>query len=190
MIPAPTVLAAPDIDVLSAVLTGAVVAAIVGAVVNIALARRRSREEERERVRSTFAEAFQVVAEYKEFPYVIRRRRPDTPEAERIRISEALREVQVRISYYLAWTTFESADVGRTYDELVTQLRRVAGSACHDAWLAAPAAKDEDMNFADRPIDLSALKPHEDAFVAAARQHVNSIGKVQVRRALRRRHPA
>jgi hypothetical protein len=137
----PTAPAAPvnQGDLISVFITGAVIAAIVGAVVNIALARRKSLEEERARVRTTFAEAFQAVAEYKELPYAIRRRRHDEPEAERVRLSEALREVQTKLSYYMVWTKAESDEVGRLYGSLVAELRKVAGTACHDAWLAPPA---------------------------------------------------
>lgn len=169
---------------ISVFLTGAVVAAAVGAVVNIALARRKSLEEERARVRSTFAEAFQAVAEYKEFPYAIRRRRGDQPEEERVRLSEGLREVQARLSYYLVWTKAESDGAGRAYETLVTKLREVAGSACHDAWLAPPASSDRDMNFAAGVVDLSALKPYEEEFVVAARAHLEEM--LRLRRLLRR----
>ena len=168
----------------SGLVSGAVIAAVVGAVVNAFLARRRSLEEERARVRATFAEAFQMVAEYKEFPYAIRRRRDDEPAAERVRLSESLREVQAKLSYYVAWTKGESDDVGRSYETLVAELRRVAGKACHEAWLAPPARSDADMNFAPGVVDLSALKPYEDAFIAASGKHLRDM--LGVRRLLRR----
>jgi hypothetical protein len=160
---------------ISVFLAGAVIAAIIGAVVNIALARRKSLEEERARVRTTFAEAFQTVAEYKEFPYAIRRRRSDIPAEERVRLSEALREVQAKLSYYAAWTKAESDDVGRAYEKLVGNLREIAGKACHDAWLAPATNDDKDMNFPPGVVDLSALKPDEEAFVAAARKHLREM---------------
>jgi hypothetical protein len=170
---------------LSGAVIAAVIAAFVGAMVNIALARRKSLEEERARVRTTFAEALQVVAEYKEFPYAIRRRRGDAAAAEeRIRLSEALREVQAKLSYYTAWTKAESDEVGRTYETLVSELRKVAGKACHEAWLAPPANDDKDMNFPPGVVDLSALKPYEDAFVTAAHKHLEDM--IRLRRLLRR----
>ena len=52
---------------------------------------------ERERLtrsRDVFSKAYAAVQGYKEFPYVIVRRRKDTPEEERIRISSELRRVQ------------------------------------------------------------------------------------------------
>jgi hypothetical protein len=156
-----------------------VIAAIVGSLVNVALARRKSLEEERARVRTTFAEAFQAVAEYKEFPYAIRRRRDDEPAAERVRLSEALQEVQAKLSYYLAWTKAESDNVGRAYENLVAELRKVAGKACHDAWLAPPAHDDADMNFAPGVVDLSGLMPYEEAFISASRKHLQELRRLR-----------
>ncbi len=158
---------------LGLLLTGAVLAAVIGAVVNTALARRKSMEEERARVRGVFAEAFEVVAAYKEFPYAIRRRRHDKPEAERVRIAQDMSSVQAKLSYYRVWTTAESPEVGSAYAVLVKELRRVAGAACHDAWLAPAATSDADMNIPQSAVDLSQLKPLEDAFVAASKAHLD-----------------
>jgi hypothetical protein len=160
---------------ISIFLTGAVIAAVVGALVNVWLARRKSLEEERARVRTTFAEAFEAVTQYKEFPYAIRRRRDDQPAEERVRLSEALREVQSRLAYYIAWTAAESPDVGCKYEALVTRLREVAGGACHDAWLAPPAREDKDMNFPPGVVDLSGLKLCEDAYIAATKRHLKDM---------------
>ena len=159
--------------VLGLLLTGAVLAAVIGAIVNTALARRKSLEEERARVRGVFAEAYEAVAAYKEFPYAIRRRRHDQPEAERVRIAQEMAGVQAKLSYYLAWTTAESPEVGSVYADLVKELRRVAGTACHDAWLAPAAMSDADMNIPPSVVDLSQLAPLEDAFIAASKQHLD-----------------
>ncbi len=172
--PTPTIPASPG-GLISVFVTGAVIAAVVGAVVNVALARRKTIEEERARVRTTFAEAFQAVAEYKEFPYAIRRRRHDEPEAERVRLSEALREVQAKLSYYVMWTKAESDDVGRVYQTLVTELRKIAGKACHDGWLAPPAQNDKDMNFGLGLVGLSGLEPYEEAFISASTKHLKEM---------------
>jgi hypothetical protein len=90
------------------VLSAAVIAALITAAINLWLARRKSREEERARIRNALAEAFQAYASYKEFPYAVRRRRHDQPAEERIRLSEALREVQARLTYFEAWTKTET----------------------------------------------------------------------------------
>lgn len=174
-------------DILSVLLTGAVVAAVVGALVSTLLARRKSLEEERARVRSVFAEAFRTVAAYKEFPYTIRRRRHDEPESERVRISQAMSGVQAELSYYLAWTRAESESVGRCYAALVTEVRRVAGSACRDAWETTPITTDRAMNIKGaNAIDLSSIRPLEDAFVEATQLHLRSF--LSLRRLFRSQH--
>jgi hypothetical protein len=168
-----------------ALLSGALLAAVVGAVVNTALARRKSLEEERARVRGTFAEAFEAVIAYKEFPYAIRRRRHDQPEQERVRLSEAMRAVQSRLSYDLAWTMAESGEVGDRYEELVRNLKIIAGTACHDGWLAPPALNDSDMNIPPTVVDLSGLTSFEDAYIAATQAHLSQF--LSVKRLWRRR---
>lgn len=170
--------------VVSALVSGAVIAAVVGATVNIGLARRKSREEERSRIRMTFAEAFEVVAQYKEFPYAIRRRRADRPADERVRLSEEMRAVQTRLSYYLAWTKTESEEVGQSYQTLVRKLRAIAGRACHDAWLAPATDDDAAMNFAPGIVDLSELSQYEQAYVATVQQHLTEM--LRLRRLWRR----
>jgi hypothetical protein len=175
--PTPTTSAAsPGSGVLiSAILSGAVIAAVVGATVNVGLARRKSLEEERARQRVAFAEAFETVARYKEFPYAIRRRRLDQPAEERVRLSEGLREVQARLSYYSVWIKAESEVVGESYETLVAQLRATAGRACHDAWLAPAASQDADMNFAPGLVDLSGLREYELTYIAAVEQHLKEM---------------
>ena len=163
--------------VLAALLSGAVVAALIAAAVNTALARRKSLEEERARVRTVFAEAFEAVSAYKEFPYAIRRRRADAPAGERVRLSEELRKVQTRLTYYLAWTRAESQAVGDTYEALVTELRRLAGGACRDAWLAEPITEDREMNIGPELVDLSTLADLEHAYTQAAQTYLSGYLK-------------
>lgn len=151
--------------------SGAVIAAVLGAVINIALAVYKDRAEKRARLRETFAEAFEAAMQYKEFPYAIRRRRADEPAAERVRLSEEMRAVQAKLSYYEVWTEGESEKVGVAYKDLVKNLRGLAGSACNEAWKADPIRDDADMNISSSVIDLSALKPYEQAYVEAVRTH-------------------
>jgi hypothetical protein len=149
--------------------------ALITATINLWLARRKSREEERNRLRNSFAEAFaaySAYSAYKEFPYAIRRRRADVPAEERIRLSEALREIQASLAYHLAWTAVESETVGHAYTDLVQQVRRTAGAAMHEAWKAPPTESDGTMNIPPSVIDLSPLAPHEAAYMDAVRTHL------------------
>lgn len=162
-------------DFTAAVLSAVVFAALVTGIVNTVLARRSTRLEERARVRTTLAEAYQAYAAYKEFPYAIRRRRADQAAEERIRLSESLREVQARISYYQAWTQAESPETGAAYNDLVAQVRRIAGGAMQTAWKDPPLDNDQGMNIGPDLVDLSALRPAEQAFINAAASHVTAL---------------
>ncbi|MQA35291.1 hypothetical protein [Modestobacter roseus] len=171
-----------------AVLSAAVVAAIVGGSITTALARRATRLEERSRVRTTLAEAYQAYGDYKEFPYAIRRRRPNQDGDERIRLSEELRQVQSRLSFYQAWTRAEDPTTGTAYNDLVSQLRRVAGTSMREAWLEPALANDAGMNIGPDRVDLSELKAAEEAFLKAAEDHVKAITEPWWRRVARAVH--
>ena len=165
----------------TAVLSGAFLAAGLTALINTWLARRKSREEERSRVRTTCAEAFEAVTAYKEFPYAIRRRQPSKAVEERIRLSEELRHIQSRLSYFTAWMKGESEALGAAYSDLISNLRLVAGTACRDAWLQRGVDRDEDMNIPSSVIDLSGLKPYEEAYIHAVRTHLDHVFKIKRR---------
>ncbi len=159
-------------------LASALVAALVSGLIGVYLAVRAGRLEERARVRTALAEAFQACSEYKEFPYAIRRRRADEPGAERVRLSEELRAVQARLTYHTAWTRSECAHVGNAYTELVTQVRKVAGTGMKDAWQGPALDSDPGMNISRDQLDLSTLQSVEDDYVMAVGEHVRRIGSM------------
>ncbi|MCK9923349.1 hypothetical protein MXD61_15965 [Frankia sp. AgPm24] len=154
-------------------LSGAFLAGMVAAAINIWLAHRRSQEEGRNRLRTAFAEAFAAYAAYKEFPYAIRRRRADAAPDERVRLSEALREIQARLAYHIAWTTAESETVGAAYADLVQQAREIAGTAMKDAWRAPAATSDTDMVIPTTIINLRSLTSFEESFMKAVGAHLD-----------------
>jgi hypothetical protein len=128
------------------------------------------------RRRDTYARAFQVIATYKEFPYVVRRRRfgdGTTASDERARISEELRNVQADISYFSAWMGTESPRVATKYRSLVDLTRRIAGQRIHDAWAEVPIKDDSGMNMPD--LGLKQLEQFEQEFLAAASDHLSVI---------------
>lgn len=128
--------------------------------------------ESRSRRRSTYAEALAVTVAYREFPYAIRRRRQDAASEERIRISEALREVQRDLAFHEAWIRLEaSPKTVAAYETLVTQTRRIAGGYMHDAWNAPAAISDADMNILG--IDYSDLASPEEDFVSEVRDDLS-----------------
>ena len=83
--------------------------------------------------------------------------------------------MQEKLSYYLAWTQAESAEVGQQYDRLVAEARRVAGGAMHAAWNDPPRASDPEMNIPPEVVDLRQLEAAEAQYMQAVRDHLASL---------------
>ena len=154
------------IPIVVAIISGAV--SLVALAVNSWLTGHRERTNRR---RDTFSKAFSAAVAYREFPYVVRRRRSSSPEDERIRISTELRKIQEDISYYSSWLTTESQHVSAAYDRLVSRLREVAGAEIHRAWTEPPVDSDDEMNMND--LGLGVLRTEEQAFLMEARYHLS-----------------
>lgn len=148
-------------------------AAALTGLVAVVLAWAKARSEARARSRLLFAEAYQWYAAYKEFPYAVRRRRTTPRESaaadERIRLSEAMREVQAKLDYFRVWTALEDPAAGAAYATLLKQCRIVAGASIREAWREPGTRRDADMNIPPPRVDLSALQPYEDAYQTAVR---------------------
>jgi hypothetical protein len=143
----------------------AIIAAVVAAVVSVAVWGLTARRDERQRKRDMFAQAFAAYASYREFPYVVRRRRVDQAAEERQRISEELRKIQEKLNFFLAWTRFENAKVGSAYADLVATTRTVVGAQISAAWNRSGADDDTMMLIGD--IDLSGLERAEEQYMTA-----------------------
>ena len=117
-------------------------------------------------------------------PHVIMRRRSDVPEEERVRISSELRRVQTDLAFHSAWLMTESRHVHRSFDELLEQVRHVAGMAMHEAWLQPAAEDDSNMNMPK--LDMSSLASYESAYLAEVVDHL-SIWPRSLRRLFRRK---
>jgi leucyl-tRNA synthetase len=164
------------------ILTSGVVAAAVTFLQNRWLENRRSDEAERTRLRQSFAEAFAAYADYKEFPYAIRRRTGDKPAEERARLNSELRALQSKLSYYRAWTKFESRQVGEAYASLLQTMRTIAGTAIHEAWNALPSQDDAAMNIPVEQIDLRMLEHEEDKYIAAVTSRLDVLAPRRLKR--------
>ena len=146
------------------VLIGGVVAAIV-AMLGVWINGLRA---ERQRRRELYADALEATYAYREFAYVVRRRNPDKPAEERIRISEALREIQRDLNKYEALMKIERCTaVAVAYRNLVAETREIAGGYMHDSWKTGGAERDEQMNIAD--IDFTRIDPFETAYLDAVK---------------------
>jgi len=152
-----------------------IVAAAVSALVTLLTNWADGIRQEQARQRGLYADAFAVITAYREFAYVIRRRRPPVdPDDhiaadERVRISEGLRDIQKELAYFAAWIASEAVPrVARDYEALVSETRRLAGGYMRDAWKAPALDDDSGMNISD--IDFSPLEPLEKAYLASAQE--------------------
>lgn len=143
----------------------ALVAALVASAVSLTTLWWNSRQSRLDRQRKLFAEAYAAVAEYREFPFIIRRR--DSTGMDRSTIHRDLSRVQVALHRYEAMLRVEAPTVAAAYARLVAETRRIAGAEISKAWDLPAAADDGDMHVAD--VDLSPLDSHESAFLAATR---------------------
>jgi len=156
----------------ASLITDVVVAALVAGIVSLVTVLMEHERARRDRLREHYADAFRAYASYREFPYVVRRRTDDGG-AERVRISEAFREVQEQLTFWQAWMGLESAHVAREYRKLIDATRDIAGNAIRRAWELSPVMQDEDMNISDYAADLKQLVPMEAAYVEAARRRLS-----------------
>lgn len=155
----------------------AVVAAIIGGAISLlALALNAiisNRRERTSRQRQEFSKAFAACVAYEEFAYVVRRRRSNAPQDERVRISSELSTIQRELAYYSAWLATESIVISKAYEALVAKLREIAGAKIREAWLTPPIDSDSGMNMPD--LGLSAPKPLEEAYLQEVAYHLSAI---------------
>ena len=148
----------------------AVIAAAIGgaiAAITLIVNGRRARSD---RQRELFGAVFADIASYCEYPYIVRRRRHDVPEEERIRITTELSEVQRKLNHNRAVLRVEAPRVARSYAALVEATRRIAGGAIHEGWNLTPIAADTSVHVTD--VDLSGIKPYEDAYLTIVADHL------------------
>jgi hypothetical protein len=158
----------------TATLIAAVVAGLV-AVVGIWINGLRA---DRARRRELYARGLAATLAYREFPYAIRRRRADAPGEERVRLSEALREVQQELAYCEAWMRTEPlGGVATEYRNLVEKTREVAGSYMHNAWKSDPLETDSGMNIPD--LDYTPLGSYEEAYLDAVKDDLSWGGEIR-----------
>lgn len=169
-------------DVAFAIAAGA----MSGAGASVLMLLYNSAQERKDRHREHFARALEVVARYEEFPYVVRRREPGSPESERTRISTELRAVQGDLSYHCTWLQTESRQVADAYLGLVTELRSVTGTLIHDAWVSPPIRDDAGMNIQDLAPQIARLQPMKERYLEELAHHL-SIWPRWLRRLVSRR---
>jgi hypothetical protein len=151
----------------------AIVAAIVAAAVSLTTFALTGRRARLDRQRQLFAEAFEAVTEYREYPYIVRRRSPDEPAKERTRISSDLSKVQARLNALQARLLVEAPYVGERYAEVVKKTKQVVGAMIKAAWDNEPVADDASMHAP--PYDFSELEEPDVQYLRAVGDHLGWI---------------
>lgn len=151
----------------------AIVAAIVAGVVSLLTFMFAGRRARLDRQRQVFADAFEAVMEYREYPFIVRRRHPDEPAEERRRIAGDLSRVQAKMNAFKARLLVEDPYVGRCYAELVKETRLVAGAHIKAAWDNDPVSVDEEMHAP--AYDFSPLGEYDNRFLRAVARHLSWI---------------
>lgn len=127
-----------------------------------------ARSARRERLRELYAGGWAAVQAYKEMAFAIRRRNIDDRPGERVRLSEAMREIQKDISYYEALIGRErSGRVAAEYRILVTKTREIAGGIIRRSWNEEPITSDSQMHSPEIAAEVGPLKAFEDGYMNA-----------------------
>jgi hypothetical protein len=148
----------------------AVIAAAIAGVIAVMTLIVNGRRARADRQRELFGAAFGDISSYCEYPYIVRRRRHDLPEEERLRISTQLSEVQGKLNHNRAVLRAEAPRVARAYTALVLATREIAGAAIRQGWNLTPITADTDVHVSD--VDFSAIKPYEDDYLRAVADHL------------------
>jgi hypothetical protein len=151
----------------------AIVAAIVAAAVSLTTFALTGRRARLDRQRQLFADAFEAVTEYREYPYIVRRRSADERAKERTRISSDLSRVQARLNALQARMLVEAPYVGERYADVVQKTKQVAGGMIRAAWDNEPVSDDASMHAPQ--YDFSELEQADAQYLRAVGDHLGWI---------------
>lgn len=148
--------------------------ALIGVLITLVVNGRRG---ERERLRGLYAGGWAAVQAYKEMAFAIRRRNSDDRAAERVRLSEALREIQKDLAYHEALIGRErSGDVATEYRVLIAKTREIAGGIIKRSWDEEPITSDKEMHSPEIAAELEPLKHFEERYMSAVAGTVSNLG--------------
>jgi hypothetical protein len=159
-----------------------VVLALLALAVSLATFFLGARRDRLDRQRQLFADAFEVVMEYREYPFIVRRRSADEPAKERQRISGDLSKVQAKLNAYRARLLIEDRYVGERYVALVKKTREVAGGEIRSGWDQEPVGEDGAMH--SPGFDFSVLDAYDTAYLVAVGDHLGWVNAT-LRRTIR-----
>lgn len=143
------------------------IAALVAALISLIGYWQNARSTRRDRQCRLFGEAYGAVMEYREYPFIVRRRSSD---AELGEIVSRLSKVQSQLNKFIGILTIESKPVGDSYADLVQETRRIAGAQIASGWDLPVRLPGSSMSVTD--VDLSELKPADEKFIKAVQNHL------------------
>jgi hypothetical protein len=127
-----------------------------------------ARTARHDRLRELYARGWAAVQAYKEMAFAIRRRNVEDRAAERVRLSEAMREIQKDLSYFEALIARErSGRIATEYRTLVAKTREIAGGIIRRSWNEEPITDDSKMHSPEIAAELKVLAPFEDGYMNA-----------------------
>jgi hypothetical protein len=139
--------------------------ALFGVLITLVVNGRRA---ERERLRALYAGGWATIQAYKEMTFAIRRRNVHDRAAERVRLSEALREIQRDLAYHEALIGHErSGQVATEYRTLVAKTREIAGAIIKRSWNEDPIGSDNEMHAPAIATELKGLEEFEERYLCA-----------------------
>ena len=140
------------------------------------------RRAESERLRELYASGWAAVQAYKEMAFAIRRRDAGNRAAERVRLSEAMREIQKDLAYYEALIGRErSGRIAAEYRILIAKTREIAGGVIRRSWNDAPIETDDRMHSPEIATEVGALKPFEDSYMNAVADRLGGVPSASAR---------
>lgn len=139
--------------------------ALFGVVITLAVSGRRA---ERDRLRAMYAGGWAAVQAYKEMAFAIRRRNAEDRAGERVRLSEALRDIQRDLAYHEALIgRGRPGEVGEAYRTLVAETRAIAGGIIKRSWNEEPISSDKEIHAPDIAVELKLLEDVEERYLSA-----------------------
>ena len=152
-------------------------AALVAALISLVGYWQNARSIRQDRQRRLFGEAYGAVMEYREYPFIVRRRSSDDELDE---IVSRLSKVQSQLNKFIGILTIESKPIGDSYADLVQETRRIVGPQIAIGWDLPVRSPGSSMNVSD--VDLSELVPADERFIKAVRDHLVLVPTVVLRR--------
>jgi hypothetical protein len=150
--------------------------ALIGVLITLVVNGRRA---ERERLRSLYAGGWAAVQAYKEMAFAIRRRNAEDRAGERVRLSEALRDIQENLAYHEALIGNErSGKVAAEYRTLVAKTREIAGGIIRRSWDEEAITSDRDMHSPEIASELEPLEHCEKRFMRAVAAAVSGRARI------------